>query len=102
MFALPTSLLLCQNNFPRVTNKYLVTKYSELFLVLRLSASLDAAIHLIFLKCSLFVLVRMAGCAGVTAAHVYGPEQSSPKGPGSTVLPCAQEGYAWTVSNRCQ
>lgn len=96
MSALSTALPLCQNSFSRVTNKYLITKYNELFLVLRLLASLDAAIHSILPKCSLLVLVRMTGCAWVTAAHIYEPEQSSPKGPGSTVLPCAQEGYTWT------
>lgn len=39
------------------------------------------------------------GGQGVTTAHIHGPEQSSPRESGSTVLLHTQEGYNWTIGH---
>ena len=96
MFAVSTSLplissskLLSELQSPHFSYQVLNPFNS---LVLGLSASSDATTHFLPPKCSLFTLVRVAVCAGVTDAQMCGPEQFLPKGPGGRVLPLTQEG----------
>lgn len=97
--------LLRQNCFPRVTSQHLATKSNELVstwpisitgpyqpfhppTVLSVHIGQDGTLHF--------------GWGAVTAAHIHGPEQSSPREPGSTVLLHTQEGYNWTIGEGSQ
>ena len=85
MFAVSTSLPLISSSklLSELQSPYFSYQVLNPFnsLVLGLSASSDATTHFLPPKCSLFTLVRVAVCAGVTDAQMCGPEQFLPKGP---------------------